>query len=148
SNQKFPTDWSLDGRLIIYYEIDPKTKRDIWVLPLAGDKKPFPFLQTVANETGGRLSPDGCWMAYASDESGGYEVYVQGFPSRGGKRQVSIKGGTGPCWRRDGKELFYYSADGKLMAMEVKAGASFEAGVPSALFEFRSGGGNVTFAPY
>jgi Tol biopolymer transport system component len=148
SNRKFPTDWSLDGRFIIYTEIDPKTNRDIWVLPLFGDGKPFPFLRTEANETGGQLSPDGRWIAYASDELGGYEVYVQSFPKGGGKRQVSTKGGTGPCWRRDGKELFYYSSDGKLMAAEVKSGASFEAGVPSALFEFRSGNATVTVAPY
>jgi Tol biopolymer transport system component len=148
SKGKFPTDWSMDGRFIIYYEIDPKTRRDIWVLPVGGDRKPFPFLQTEANEIGGQLSPDGRWMAYASDESGGYEVYVQSFPSGGGKRQVSTKGGIGPCWRRDGKELFYYASDGKLMAVEVKNGASFEAGMPSALFEFRSGNGAVTTAPY
>jgi hypothetical protein len=87
-------------------------------------------------------------MAYASDESGGYEVYVQSFPGGGGKRQVSTKGGVGPHWRRDGKELFYYSSDGKLMSVEVKTGASFEASVPRALFEFRSGNGLVVVAPY
>jgi eukaryotic-like serine/threonine-protein kinase len=159
SNWKVPTDWSRDGRFPRYYEIDPKTKRDIWILPLSGDQKPFPFLQTEANEVGGQLSPDGRWMAYASDELGGHEVYVQSFPSAGGKRQVSTKGGTGPHWRRDGKELFYYAPDGKLMAVEVKSGlpagghgggegASFEASVPRALFEFRSGSGPPTFAPY
>ena len=143
---KVPTDWSLDGRFLIYYEIDPKTKRDIWVLPLSGDRKPFPFLQTESSEAAGQLSPDGRWMAYTSDQSGAFEIYVRSFPSGGGQWQVSTKGGTGPCWRRDGKELFYYAPDGKLMAVEVKSGprggrqeASFEAGPPHALFEFRSG---------
>jgi Tol biopolymer transport system component len=148
SYTKVPTNWSLDGRFIIYYEINPKTKRDIWVLPLFGDKKPFPFLQTESNEIGGRLSPDGRWMAYATDESTAYEVYVQGFPAAGGKKRVSTKGGIGPYWRRDGKELFYYAPDGKLMAVEVKSGTSFEVGAPRALFEFRSGSAIPTNGPY
>jgi Tol biopolymer transport system component len=148
SNRKFPSDWSQDGRFIVYYQIDPKTKRDLWVLPVASDQKPFPFLQTEANEVGGQLSPDGRWMAYASDESGVYEVYVQSFPSGGGKRQVSTKGGIGPRWRRDEKELLYYAPDGKLIAVEVKGGASFEAGQPRALFELHSGNGVVTEPPY
>src|SRR5262249_3288305 len=126
---KVPTDWSQDGRFIIFYQVDAKTKRDIWVLPL-DSKEPFPFLQTEANEAGGRLSPDGKWMAYSSDETGNYEVYVQSFPRGGGKRQVSSKGGVGPHWRHDGKELFYYSADGKLMTAEIKTGESFEGSVP------------------
>jgi len=85
-------------------------------------------------------------MAYTSDESGPLEIYVRSFPSGGGQRLVSTHGGIGPCWRRDGKELFYYAPDGKLMVVEVKSGprdgrqeASFEAGPPHALFEFRSG---------
>jgi Tol biopolymer transport system component len=153
-NMKTPTGWSLDGRFLIYYEVDPKTKRDIWVLPLFGDRKPFPFLQTEASEAAGQLSPDGRWMAYASDQTGAFEVYVRSFPSGGGQWQISTKGGTGRCWRRDGKELFYYAPDGKLMAAEVKSGspgdrqgASFEASVAHALFEFRSGG-VIVIAPY
>src|SRR5262249_42224694 len=142
------TDWSLDGRFIVYYQLDPMTSRDIWVLPLFGDKKPFPFLRTQANETGAQLSPDGRWMAYMSDESNAYEVYVQSFPGGGGKKRISTKGGMGPHWRRDGKELFYYAPDGKLMAVEVKSGASFEAGLPRVLFEFRSGSGGPTVGPY
>jgi len=146
---KFPTDWSRDGRFIIYRQIDPKTKYDVWVLPvgpLSADQKPFPFLQTEANEAAAVLSPDGKWMAYTSDESGRYEVYVQNFPVGGGKRQVSTYGGIGPHWRGDGKELFYHAPDGKLMAVEVKAGPNFEAGTPVELFEFRAGGNLIT--PY
>ena len=145
---KVPSDWSLDGRFIIYQQTDPKTKRDIWVLPLFGDKKPFPFLQTEANEGGARISPDGRWMAYTSDALGGYEVHIQSFPERGGLRQVSTGGGIGPNWRRDGKELFYYALDGKLIAVEVKTGASFEMGSPHALFEFSSGNQVAYIAPY
>jgi Tol biopolymer transport system component len=146
---KFPTDWSRDGRFIIYREVNPKTKYDVWVLPVGpqtGDQKPFPFLQTEANETAAVLSPDGQWLAYCSDESGRYEVYVQSFPGGGSKRQVSSNGGIGPRWRGDGKELFYHAPDGKLMAVAVKGGASFEADVPVALFEFRAGGNVIS--PY
>jgi Tol biopolymer transport system component len=144
---KIPNDWSRDGRFIIYYDVDPKTKRDLWVLPLEGDRKPFVFLQTDANEAGAQLSPDGRWMAYASDESGTYEVYVRSFPDARSKFQVSTRGGVGPQWRRDGKELFYHAPDGKLMAVEVKGGAAFEMGVPTALFAFRSGS-FATIAPF
>jgi Tol biopolymer transport system component len=146
---KFHTDWSPDGRFVIYRQINPKTKYDLWVLPvgpLAGDQKPFPFLQTEANEAAGVLSPDGKWIAYCSDELGRYEVFVQSFPGGGSKRQISTGGGIGPLWREDGKELFYYAGDGKLMAVAVRGGASFEAGVPAPLFEFRAGGNLIT--PY
>ncbi len=93
---RVPTSCSLDGRFLIYYEIDPKTKRDIWVLPLSGDRKPFPFLQTESSEAAGQLSPDGRWMAYTSDESSPFEIYVRSFPSGGGQRLVSTNGGIGP----------------------------------------------------
>ncbi len=148
SNVKVATDWSRDGRYILFYEVAPKTRRDLWVLPLFGDRKPFPFLQTGANEVGARFSPDGKWVAYASDESGEYEVYVLSFPESAGKRQISTKGGMGPNWSRDGKELYYYTLDGTLMAVEVKSGERFEVGVLRRLFEFRAGNGLITVAPY
>jgi eukaryotic-like serine/threonine-protein kinase len=140
TNIRVPTCWSLDGRFLIYLEFDPKTNRDIWVLPLFGDRKPFPFLNTESSEASGQLSPDGQWMAYNSDESGQLEVYIRSFPSGAGQRLVSTKGGTGPYWRRDGKELYYYAPDGKLIAVDVKTGATFERGQPRVLFEFRPGG--------
>jgi Tol biopolymer transport system component len=149
-HQKFPTDWSRDGRFIIYSQIDPKTKGDIWVLPApgSGDAKPFPVVRTEADEGAGTLSPDGRWLAYASDVSGWYEAYVQSFHGGGGKRQVSNGGGSSPRWRRDGRELFYYAADGKLMAAPVRTGESFETDAPVSLFEFRAGTVGVTFTPY
>lgn len=152
---KFPTDWSQDGRLIIYFQVDPKRKLDVWALPVAvapgqssGEPEPFPVLQTEANETGARLSPDGRWLVYDSDESGRYEVYVQSFPKGGGRRQISTGGGHDARWRRDGKELYYYAADGKLMAARVESGASFVAGAAVPLFEFRAGNSVTSLAPY
>jgi dipeptidyl aminopeptidase/acylaminoacyl peptidase len=128
-------DWSRDGRYIIEQTSDAKRGYDLWVLPLFGDKKPFPYLQTPANETKAKLSPDGQWLAYVSDESKRSEIYVQAFPAPGGKSQISTSGGDHPVWSRDGKELYYIAADGKMMAVEVKTGAKFEAGSPKSLFD-------------
>ena len=91
---KFASDWSRDGRFIIYYQVDPKTKNDIWVLPVrraGGNGKPFPYLQTEFNESWAKLSPDGRWLAYTSDETKQSEVYVQSFPTPGGKWKVSVR---------------------------------------------------------
>ena len=129
-----PTDRSQDGRFLLYQRNDPKTKWDLWVLPLFGDRKPKPFLQTEFDESQGQFSPDGRWVAYSSDESGRPEVYVQPFPGPGPKIQISTAGGMQPKWRRDGKELFYrVDGTGKLMAVEVKADGQFQAGVPQVL---------------
>src|SRR5262249_6998124 len=138
---KIPTDWSGDGRYIIYQQLDPKTNFDVWVLPMtgSGEAKPFPVVRTEASEGVGTLSPDGRWLAYVSDESGRNEVYVQSFPRGGGKRLVSTGGGSSPRWRRDGRELFYYAGDGKLMAAPVRSGESFEIGSVVSLFDFRAG---------
>ena len=115
-----------------------KTKDDIWVLPLFGDRKPFPYLQTEFNEQYAKLSPNGQWLAYTSDESKRNEVYVQTFPTPGGKWQISTNGGSRSVWSRDGKELYFLSADGKMMAVERKgSGAKFEAGLPKPLFDVR-----------
>lgn len=134
----YASDWSDDGRFIVYGVTDPKTNVDVWVLPLIGDQKPFPFLQTEANERGARFSQDVRWIAYISDESGISQVYVQSFPASGGKWQVSTNGGYYVHWRRDGKELFYVSTDNKMMAVDVKGeGPTFEVGAPKALFDLR-----------
>jgi serine/threonine protein kinase len=134
----YPNDWSADGRFILYIVNDAKTQIDMWVLPLFGDQKPFPFLQTEANERGARFSPDGRWIAYISDESGINQVYVQSFPASGGKWQVSTNGGHFLAWKHDGQELLYVSSDKKMMAVDVKGeGTTFEVGAPKALFDLR-----------
>jgi Tol biopolymer transport system component len=136
-NRKVPYDWSRDGRFILYSEQDPKTSLDLWVLPLSEEQKPFPFLQTDFDEVHAQFSPDGKWIAYSSNESGMWQVYVRSFPDRGEKWPVSTSGGAQPRWRRDQKQLFYISAD-KMMVVDVKMdGAKFEAGVPKALFDLR-----------
>ena len=131
---KYPEDWSLDGRFILYSNFDSKTGQyDLWYLPWFGDRRPAPFLTTPFAESQGQFSPDGRWVAYCSDESGENEVYVQSFPVPGNKVLISTGGGTAPKWRRDGKELFYLAADGKFMALEVQAGATLKASIPQAL---------------
>ena len=133
-SNKLALDWSQDGRYIFETIRDPKTKWDIWVLPLFGDRKPFPYVQTEFNEMYARLSPDGHWLAYSSDETKRTEIYVQTFPTPGGKWQISINGGLSPVWSRDGKGLFYIGADQKLMAVKVTGGKKFEVGRPRPLF--------------
>ncbi len=137
ASAQMPDDWSRDGRFLLYRALDPKTRMDLWVLPLVGDRKPIPVLRTEFNEVSGRFSPDGKWIAYVSDESRKNEVYVQSFPLSGGKWRISTNGGRHPRWRRDGKEMFYLAADHNIMAVEIKAGATFQAGSPRALFETR-----------
>ena len=118
-------DWSLDGRFITYGTYgDPKTRSDVWVLPLYGDRKPIPFLQAEFDELYPYFSPDGRWIAYVSDETEQKEVYVRPFPGPGGKWQISTAGGTRPRWRRDGKEIFYLSNDNKIMAAGIHATGS------------------------
>jgi serine/threonine protein kinase/dipeptidyl aminopeptidase/acylaminoacyl peptidase len=142
SLNKYPNDWSPDGRFLLYMQMDPKTGFDLWVLPLFGERKPFPYVNTSFNENVGQFSPDGRWVAYESDESGRFEVYVQPFPGPGGKWQVSTGGGIEPRWRRDGKELLYIAPDGKLMAVPIQgAGQTLEAGAAVALFQTRIEGG-------
>ena len=130
-----PSDMSGDGRFLLYAQ---STQRgyDLGVLTLAGERKASTFLGTPFNEVQGRFSPNTRWVAYASDESGRFEVYVRPFPAASGQTQISIAGGMQPEWRRDGKELFYISADGKLTAVPVTTdGATFSAGTSHALFD-------------
>jgi Tol biopolymer transport system component/tRNA A-37 threonylcarbamoyl transferase component Bud32 len=129
--------WSPDGRSILYMTgYAPTTGTDLFELPLSGDRKPIPFLNTQFNESSGRFSPDGRWVAYVSDESGRNEVYVTSFPGPGGKWQSSVGGGSLPRWRHDGSEIFYLGPDNKLMAAAVNAkGSSFEVGAVKPLFQ-------------
>jgi len=98
--------WSRDGKLLIYESFGKTTNREIWVLRIEGDRKPYPYLQTNFDLGSPVLSPDGQWLAYQSDESGQSEIYVQKFPSPGGKTQISTEGGTSPVWAKNGLELF------------------------------------------
>ncbi len=141
---KSPNDWSSDGRFLLFRSNDPQTGFDLWVLPLSGDKRPFPFLKTSFAEREGQFSPDSKWVAYQSNESGQFEIYVQPFPGPGGKLQISSNGGAQPRWNRNGKEIFYVSLDSKMMAAPVRLspdGQSLETGTPVALFPVRIAGG-------
>ena len=131
----YPLDVSRDERLLVLHT-GTSNGYDLGVLPLAGERTPSTFLATPFNEVQGRFSPTGRWMAYASDESGRFEIYVRPFPAASGQTQVSLSGGMQPEWRRDGKELFYIAADGKLTAVPVTTdGPAFAAGTPQALFD-------------
>jgi DNA-binding winged helix-turn-helix (wHTH) protein/Tol biopolymer transport system component len=134
ADPKVVNDWSSDGRFVVYISGNLQTKNDIWLLPRFGERAPIPFLKTAANEIQAQVSPDGRWIAYASDESGTMEAYVQSFPVPGAKRKVSVSGGSEPQWRRDGRELFYISPDHMMMAVAVVSGGSLHVGRPQALF--------------
>ncbi len=130
-------DWSLDGQFLLYSVLGEKTGNDLWVLPLTGDHKPFAIANTSSIERNGQFSPDVRWVAYDSNESGRFEVYVQAFPGPGWKGLISTAGGSSPRWRRDGKELFYLASDGTMMAVPVRAAVdnqSLEVGTITPLF--------------
>jgi len=131
----FPSDMSGDGRFLLSVQSTPRGY-DLDVVTLAGERTSSTFLATPFNEVQGRFSPNTRWVAYASDESGRFEVYVRPFPAASGQTPISIAGGMQPEWRRDGKELFYISADGKLTAVPVTTdGPAFIAGASHALFD-------------
>ena len=146
---KTPTDWSPDGRFLLYRNGDSASGYDLWAIPVNGERKPFPVIQTNFDERDGQFSPDGKWIAYQSDESGRFEIYLQPFSAPGdarkstGKWQVSSGGGAQVRWRNDGKELFYVALDEQLMAVPVRLdsntrAAEFGEAVP--LFRTRVGG--------
>ncbi len=155
---KVPMDWSGDGAFLLYRNDDPQTGADLWVLRMNGAdtkttgpghqrtdtaRQAFPVVQTPFQDRDGQFSPDVKWLAYQSNESGHFEIYVQPFPSSGAKTQISSNGGMQVRWRQDGKELFYVSLDDRLMAVPIKsagAGKTFEAGAPLPLFAPHIGG--------
>jgi serine/threonine protein kinase/Tol biopolymer transport system component len=131
-----PLDWSLDGQMVLFSSFDSTDKTDLWLLSADGGRP-----RTAVPGTGSRwgvqarISPDGRWLAYASNESGRYEVYVRPFPSGDGKWLITSGGGSEPSWRRDGKELYYIAPDGALTAVSVATAPTFEAGARTRLFK-------------
>ena len=130
-----PLRWTPDGRSLLFGMYDPKTLKDLWLLPVSGEQKAAPLLRTPFSEHHGQISPDGKWLAYMSNETGVDEIYVQPASPGAGKWSISTGGGVVPRWRGDSRELFYM-AGGKMMAVDVTAnGSAFEAGTPKALFD-------------
>jgi Tol biopolymer transport system component/tRNA A-37 threonylcarbamoyl transferase component Bud32 len=133
---EIPVHWARDGTYIVFSRTKPRGGNDTWLLEMSAEKKAVPFVESPFDKVHARVSPDGRWMAYASNDSGMYQVVVQSFPDpNGGKWQITAQGGVEPKWRRDGRELYYLGLDGKLMAVPLKADRTFEAGAPVALFE-------------
>jgi Tol biopolymer transport system component len=130
---RIPSDWSRDGRHILYSSLSRTAALDVYAISIPG-RVPTPFVQADFNEAEAKFSPNGRWVAYTSNESGRFEIYVQRFPAGGDKSRISTNGGTQPRWRRDGREMYFMAPDGTLMAADVKAGERFEAGAPRALF--------------
>ncbi|HET7453218.1 MAG TPA: hypothetical protein VFL12_10780, partial [Thermoanaerobaculia bacterium] len=133
-SEEYPMAESRDGRFILFRQIRDYANFELAYLPV-GEKQATPFLKSSFGFSDGAFSPDGKWVAYASNESGRWEVYVTPFPGPGGNWKISSAGGTEPTWRADGKELFYLGVDGRLMAVAVKEGPPFEAGAAEPLFQ-------------
>ncbi len=127
----YPTDWSPDGKNLLYW-----ANEDLWIVPVDGKEKPYAIAKTRFEERAGCFSPDGKWVAYSSNESGRYEIYLIPFPVADGKRYtVSNQGGASPAWRRDGKEIYFVSGDGRLTAMPVTIrGSDVQFGRAESLF--------------
>jgi Tol biopolymer transport system component len=133
-----PQDWSSDGRYIVFlrFRFDATLANDVWFLPLFGDRKPSLLLHTSFQKVQSQLSPDGRYLAYATNESDTYQIVVQSFPDpTRGRWHITAQGGTEPSWRRDNRELYYLAPDGKLMAVEVESNPTFKFGKPTPLFQ-------------
>ena len=144
--------WNPDGTVLAYYVVD--AGRDIWMLPLEGEREPQPFVVTEFNERSPSFSPDGRWVAYTSDESGQDEIYVRPYPDSGGKVTISTEGGREPVWCAAGGELFFRNGV-RMMAVSIETGETLEVGAPYTLFEsqkfavelFTSGSQSYDVAP-
>jgi hypothetical protein len=134
-HHKRPADWSPDGQWLLYDDYDPKSKWDVWILPLFGDRKPRLFLSSDSEEEHARFSPDGRWVAYQSNQSGQSEIYVTSFPDPGARTQVSTAGGRVPKWSADGKEIYFVAGNRRLMSATIVTGSPPSIGVPKLLFE-------------
>jgi len=150
SENKIATDWSLDGNYVLYRNLSPDTGYDLWALPVdkEGKKRGEPQLvaRTPGDERDGQFSPDGKWVAYQSNESGSFEIYVQPFPGPGPKFVVSRGGGAQVRWNRNGRELFYIAPDARLMSVSMKldaASKTYDGGTPTPLFLTSLRGGEV-----
>jgi hypothetical protein len=130
----FPADWSPDGEYLLFTRLDAKGGLDLWALPMTGERIAKPLLNTAFTEAEAAVSPDGRWLAYTSDETGRWQVYVTTFPTAGERWPVSTAAGLSPAWSADGRELFYRDKQ-RIIAVAIKSGAGFEAGVPKVLFE-------------
>lgn len=147
---KTPMSWSADGQFLLYRSNDPETSNDLWVMPMTGDRTPWPFMKTPSREAQGAFSPDGRWVAIQSDESGRPEIYVRPFVRPIGSQtasaqwQVSNGGGINPVWRADGKEIYYLNPAGAMMAASITVSSStIETGMPVQLFQTRIVGGGI-----
>ena len=148
-SEKYASSWSRDGQNLFFENWAPKTKGGVWLLPFSGDRQAKPVLQTNAfDQVGAQISPNGRYLAYTSNESGRWEVYVQPFPASGEKWTISSGGAGLPLWRDDGKELFFWSYDGRLMSVETKTDNKFESSVPRQLGQAHSKthGSDLNFA--
>jgi Tol biopolymer transport system component len=129
--------WSDDGRYVVFEQPDPKTGWDVWALPASGDGKPFPVVRSRYGEQGGRISPDGKWISFVSDESGRPEVYVTSFPTPGARYQVSTGGGVFSGWLPDGKRIAFVTPDGVSFTCDVQTNPTFRTSAPHLLFRAR-----------
>ena len=142
-------DISPDGQYALLLKNDPLTGADLWLLPLAGDRRLKPYLVTKENTVDARFSPDGRWVAYVSDESGRPELYVQSFPEPSRAIRVSVNGGDRPEWRKDGKELYFIAPDRNLMAVAVNGtGPLFQVSPPQPLFRVKTAGADYSRQQY
>jgi len=140
TDEKQPLSWSREGHYLLYRTTGSNTGSDLWALPMLGEPKPFPVVQTPFDEDEGQISPDGNWVAYGSTESGQHEIYLDSFPRAGARVRISTEGGSQVRWAPDGRELYYITADGHLMAVTLARGhdtQSLKVGAPQMLFQTR-----------